>query len=33
MKLTDQIFTFDVSGYGRRLIADESECLGGVWHN
>ena len=24
-----QIFAFDVSGYERQLIADESECLGG----
>jgi len=28
-----QSFAFDVSGYERRLIADESECLGGVWRN
>jgi len=27
------IFTFGVSGYERQLIADESECLGGVWRN
>jgi len=28
-----QSFTFDVSGYERLLIADESECPRGVWHN
>jgi len=28
-----QIFTFDVSGYERRRIADKPECLGEVWRN
>ena len=28
-----KILTFDVSGYERRIIADESECLGGMWRN
>jgi len=28
-----QSFTLDISSYERRPIADEFECLGGVWRN